>query len=398
MAIQKTIRVFIVSDHDDKRTALRAMLQTEGVAVVGDSRGGPSALDKVDGLAPDVVLITFGWDDRETLTMAERIYLYRPGCAVLLVAEEADQKLLEAAMRSGVRSVLSWPVEKEVLLDTVRNAYRIETTRAAASPEINLNARSKVITVFGTKGGIGKTTIAVNLAVRLAAMKFKVALIDLDLQFGDCSVFLDLDPKETIAELVQEKTTFEMEGIRSYMTTHHTGVSVLPAPRSPEYAEAVHPDHIVHLLTVMRPYFDYIIVDTAPAFNECSLTAIEASVFVIYVAALDVSTLFNAKVSMDLMESLQLKEKVRPIINRMTDSILSVKDAEQVMGCPVVARIPVDWKCATNAINKGIPVVLDAPRSKMTEALVALAKLVSEDFGGGREKKDKTVSGRGKAG
>ncbi len=371
------LRIFLISDHDDRRNALKALLDPATMTLAGESRGGPLAHERVDAASPDAVILTAFDDEVSVMPLAERIYLYRPGCAILLVTDNPSPATLQQAMRAGVRSVLGWPVPETEFRDSVTLSCRQELARLCSGPEVRLNARSRILTVFGTKGGIGKTTVAVNLAVQLARKKFKVALLDLDLQFGDCSVFLDIDARETFAELVQEHRRLDMEILQGYLALHHSGLSLLPAPRSPEFADLIQPDHVSSVISVMKPFFDYIVVDTPPAFNDCTLTALEVSDMILYLAALDISTLCNAKVTMDVLESLQLKDRVRPVINRETESIITLKDAESVMDCAIRSRIPVDWNAATGAINKGIPVVLGAPRSRMSQALVKLADQVA---------------------
>jgi len=248
--------------------------------------------------------------------------------------------------------------------------------RASNNKIKRVNWESKVITVFGTKGGIGKTTTSVNLAVALAQMGKKIALIDLDLQFGDVGVFLDLEPKDSIAELVQEKSSFEIDTIKSFMALHSSGVSVLAAPKSPEYAEIVTAEHIEKIINTVRPYFDYIIIDTPPAFNDSTLMAIDNSNFVLFVITLEISTLRNAKISSEVFNTLNQKEKLKIVVNRDHASGISIKDAEKVLGSEIFFRMISDWKTAISSLNKGIPIVLDSPKSELANQFNALAKKV----------------------
>jgi pilus assembly protein CpaE len=270
---------------------------------------------------------------------------------------------------------MQWPVEQKQLIENIKLAANLEKMRNSTSGPgaSNMSWGSKVITVFGTKGGIGKTTLAVNLAVKLSESKKKVALIDLDLQFGDVNVFLDIEPKDTLSELVQDNNTFDIDTIKNYMVLHSSGASVLCSPKSPEYAETITPSHIEKIINTIRPFYDYIIIDTPPVFNECTLTAIEISSKFLFVIALDISTLRNAKISMNLMESLQQVEKVNLVVNREVESIITVNDAEKIMGGKILVRIPADWKTATAALNKGVPFVKGYPNAKLSSVISDLA-------------------------
>jgi pilus assembly protein CpaE len=371
------IKILIIGNDEGRKESIRKILIEEGMTVAGEARGGLAGLDRISSCSPDIVLI-IGDSDSEDLSVAERVYLHRPGCAVILIEQELDTDTLQMAMKAGIRNVLRWPPERKHLTESIRLAYNMEKMRiTAGSGSSNMIWGSKVITVFGTKGGIGKTTIAANLAVKLAQRKMKVALIDLDLQFGDVNVFLDLDSKETIAELVSSKENFDIEAIKHYMTLHSSGIDVLCSPRSPEYAETITPVHVERIINTIRSYYDYIIIDTPPMFNDCTLTAIEVSSQVLFIIALDISTLRNAKISMNLFDSLQQANKVKLVVNREVESVITKGDAEKIMGGKIVSTLPADWKIATAALNKGVPFVVEAHSSRLSNALSELAANVA---------------------
>jgi pilus assembly protein CpaE len=236
---------------------------------------------------------------------------------------------------------------------------------------------SRVITVFGSKGGLGKTTIATNLAVKLASYKKKVALVDLDLQFGDVHVFLDIEPKDTIAEMVQEVHTPNIDTVRSYMVVHSSGVHVLCAPRSPEYADVVSAEKVQSLIGLLRSYYDFVIIDTPPTFNEVALTAIESSATVLFVTGLDISILKNSRLSMSILDSLQQMDKIRVLVNRAVEvSTITISDVQKILGCPIWARIPSDYAVAVSALNRGMPFVSLSPKTKLSQSLSEIASLL----------------------
>jgi len=372
------IKVLVVADSESERYELKNILTTDDIAIVAFSKPGAAVLDKTVSLLPEVVVMMGDKNSNDFSEVAERIYMSIPSCMVLLLCEDLDMDIVEKAMRAGIRKVLPWPCDQKTLIENIKLLSSVEKMRSLNSKQQRVTWQSKVITVFGTKGGIGKTTIAINLAVALSRGGKKVALVDLDLQFGDCGVFLDLEPKDSIAELVQEKNTFDIDSIKSYMVLHSSGVSVLCAPKSPEYADVVTGEHVEKIINTMRPYFDYVIIDTAPSYSDCSIAAIENSNSVLFVISLDISTLRNAKISADVFETLNQKDKMSVVVNRDHESGISLKDAEKVLGCKMFMRIHSDWKTAISALNKGVPVVIDAPRSQIGQQFLQLAKLVND--------------------
>lgn len=371
------IKVFILSSSKEKTDLIAQTLgKSLDIGVVGSAFPERSAFEALPQAAPDVVVMTAEGTDETILSAAQRIYVTMPGCPIMLLYDQQPPEFLQKAVRAGVRNLVRLPCEPRELLENIRYLYHLEEARQTSSPQAGLQWQSQVITIFGTKGGIGKTTIAVNLAAALARLRKKVAIIDLDLQFGDVGVFLDMETKDTLSELVQENN-INMEKISTYLMLHASGVSVLCAPRSPEYAETVGASHVEKILSSIRSYYDYVIVDTGPIFTDPTITALEHSNVILFPLTLDVSTLRNAKISMGILNSLGQKDKVQVVVNRETKSIISLKDAERILGMQVMEHIPSDWDTATNALNKGMPFVLDRPNAKISQGIYSLARKIS---------------------
>jgi len=373
------INVLLISKMERNIGLLKRMIDDEEIFVIGETSGGSLALDKIENTSPDIIIMTLGAGDTDVLNLAERIILHRPRTFVILVAENLDVEMMQSAVKVGCHNITEIPSSSKEFCDYIKSVYNNEKIRLKSLNEKeNLLWSSTVITVFGAKGGLGKTTIAANLAVKLAEKRKKVALVDLDLQFGDVNIFLDIEPKETITELVQEVISPNIDSVRSYMTVHSSGVHVLCAPRSPEYAELVSPEKVLSLLTLLRSYYDYVIIDTAPSFSEINMTALESSSLIFFVTGLDISILKNSKLSISLLESLQQTDKVRVIVNRAVDmSSITIKDVQKIIGYPIWAKIPSDYKTAVNALNRGIPFVTGLPTSKLTQSINELTDLLT---------------------
>ncbi|MDP4118852.1 MAG: AAA family ATPase [Bacillota bacterium] len=370
------IKVMIVGNNDNRIFELKSLLGNEEIAFVGFTKYGDSAMEKAISLKTNVIIIQCDNEYDDAIELAENVYVKMPGCSVIILCDRLDVEIIEKAMRAGVRKALQFPIDSKTLIDNIKTAYSVEQSRALNSGSSSVNMQSRVITVFGCKGGIGKTTIAVNLAVVLANMGKKVAVIDTDLQFGDANVFFDIDSKDTIAELVEDRSSSDIDTIKRFTYLHYSGVSVLCAPRSPEYAEYVSAKNIETIINTMRPYYDYIIIDTAPTFNDASMTAIESANLVLLVLCMDISTLRNTKTTLNILDSLQQKDKVEVVINRTTDGIITIKDINRILDMQIKNKISFDFKTALTCHNKGVPIVIEAPRTVIAQEIVQLARNV----------------------
>lgn len=379
------VNVLLISKLDSTLYRIRQMINDEEISIIGESQGGSQALDKIENMSPDILIMTLGSGDMDVLNLTERVIMHRPRTFVILLTDDMNMETLQQAIRIGAHNVIEFPTSAKHFADYIKTVYTSETTRLnALNDKQNLSWMSRVITVFGSKGGLGKTTIATNLAVKLAENKKKVALIDLDLQFGDVHVFMDIEPKDTISELVQEVYTPNIDSVRSYMVVHSSGVHVLCAPRSPEYAEIVSAERVQSLLTLLRSYYDYVIIDTPPTFNDVALTAIESSSTVLFVTGLDISILKNSKLSLSLLDSLQQKDKIKVLVNRAVEmNSITLNDVQKILNCPIWARIPSDYKVAVSALNRGVPFVIAAPNTKLSQSITYVADLLlsgKEDY------------------
>ena len=368
------ISVLLISKIERNINVLRRMIDDPDIAVIGESNGGSLALDKIENMSPDVIAMVYGEGDTDVLNLAERIIYHRPRTFVVLVAEHLDVEMMQGALKAGCHNIVEMPQTSKEMNEYIKSVYNNETLRLKSiSQNDNLVWTSTVITVFGAKGGLGKSTIAANLAVGLAQSRKKVALIDLDLQFGDLHIFLDLEPKETITELVQDTASPSIDSIRSYMTVHSSGVHVLCAPRSPEYAELISAEKVMSLLSLLRSYYDYVVIDTAPTFSDVNVTALESSTYIFFVTGLDISILKNSKLSISLLDSLQLTDKVRVIVNRAVDmNSISINDVQKITGFNIWAKVPSDYKVAVTALNRGVPFVIGARNSKLAQSVTGM--------------------------
>jgi len=306
------------------------------------------------------------------------------GAGIVLCPTEITQNLLHDALRAGADDVVAaaaLPAEMgEVFGEVLR---RIRTRAGTVEPTAPAPA-GRVVTVLSMKGGVGKTVVSSNLAVAIAGLGKSVALVDLDLQFGDVGIVLGLEPTQTIVGAVQSGERLDADMLRGFMVEHSSGVRALLAPTLPEDAEIVTASRIDRILGLLVTMFDYVIIDTPPTLDEAVLTALDRSDRVLVVTMMDVASIKNSRVSLQKLRQLGYNGSLVDIMLNRADSkvYLKAEEVEEVIGMPIKYRLPSDLQIP-RSVNKGVPVVLDAPRSHPARVLEETAKsIVAEREGG----------------
>jgi pilus assembly protein CpaE len=312
------------------------------------------------------------------MNLAERLRVSRPHVGLVLVRARVDAKLLSDALRAGVREVVN-SRELASINAAARHAQELAARMLAVGGEDGEeegHGRATIITVFSAKGGCGKTTVSTNLAAALVdGGRREVCIVDLDLAFGDVAIAMQLFPTHTISDAVALEDTLDQSGVASLLTQHSPGLRVLSAPVEPGLAENIPVSLVSKLLTIMRDMFDYIIVDTPPAFTDQVLAAFDASDLAILLATLDIPALKNLKLSLETLELLNYpREKIRLILNRADSKVgLDAGEVEKTLRAPISALIP-SSRAVPAATNRGVPIVTDQPHHPVSLALVGFAE------------------------
>ncbi len=310
------------------------------------------------------------------LAGAESLLARRPDVGAILIAEDLSTDLFQRAMRSGIRDVLGAPVDTGQLNEAVsRIAQTVVVSRPSGGGSAALDGdrpQGRVITVFSTKGGAGKSVMATNLAVLLAQRaEGTVALVDADLQFGDVAVMLKLAPQHTIVDAVGSFDRLDVGFIETLLSTHpQTGLKVLPAPLEPAFADQIGADQMVKIIQLLRSFCDYVVIDTPAYFNEVVLALIEESDDVILVAGMDIPNIKNVKIGLQTLRLLNTPmSKIHLILNRANSKVkLEVSEVERTLQVKAEALIPSDV-VVPQSVNKGLPVVIDSPKSAIARGL-----------------------------
>lgn len=320
---------------------------------------------------PEVLILGPDLPIEEALRLATVLDVQVPNLMVLLVSEP-DPTLVLQAMRAGVRDVLSPsadPAQLRVLLEracqSFANRHRTEQQVPAESH------KGAVIGVYSPKGGVGKTTIATNLAVGLGKLApMSVVLVDLDLQFGDVASGLYLNPEHTVTDAVSPAAAQDTLVLKAFLTVHPASIYALCAPVSPVEADYITPEQVTRLLEQLAEEFQYVVVDTAPGLPEIGLAAMEACTDIVWVSAMDIPSVRGLRSGMDILRQLEILPEGRHVVLNMADSKcgLTVQDIESTIGAPVDVSVPRSRAVALST-NRGMPVLLDARKDPAAKGL-----------------------------
>lgn len=315
-------------------------------------------------LGPNVAL-------ESALAIADQLRIQRPTISVVLVRDVVDTEVLTRSMHAGVRDVVA-DGDMAAIGTALDRAQEVWQALRGSAPAPVLG---KVLTVFSPKGGVGKTTTSVNLALALASEGGrKVCLVDMDLAFGDVAITLQLFPTHSIEHLIGSEDTLDFALVESMLTQHDSGVMVLAAPSLPDARDRVTGALVTRVIKTLQEHFDYVVVDSAPTFDEQTLTALDGTDECVIVATLDVPTLKNVRVALDTLDMLSLVLGHRHLLlNRADDQVgLGADKVESILGMEVAARMAtsIDIAAATNA---GLPIVLSSPDHDSSRVVRGLA-------------------------
>ncbi|MFZ5869249.1 MAG: AAA family ATPase [Actinomycetota bacterium] len=326
---------------------------------------------------PSELLLVVGPDIdlAAALDIAESQRLDRPEVGVVLLRHRLDVTVLAQSLRAGVREVVN-PDDLAALAEACRRSLDISRRMLGVQGVEHAGAHGRVAVVFSAKGGCGKTTMATNLAVALAAGgRQRVCLVDLDLAFGDVAIAMQLLPARTIVDAVAMEGKLDEQGVKNLVTPHSPGLDTICAPLEPGEAERIPTQVVVELIKVLRTLYDHVVIDTPPAFTEHVLAAFDGADSYVLLATLDIPALKNLRLTLDMLDLLGYpRDSWQVVLNRSDSKVgLSVDDVEQTLKCPIAAQVP-SSRAVSASINKGVPIVLDEPQHPVSIAIRQLAE------------------------
>ena len=335
------------------------------------------ALKQTLAAAPDEFAIVLGpgVDLEAAASLADMLRVTRPSTSVILIRRRVDTSVLAEALRSGMREVVE---ERDLtgLGAAVSRAKQVWTALNGPQAAEATGPMGQLITVFSPKGGVGKTTLAVNLAIALSDKgRKRVCVVDLDLGFGDIAITLQLIPARTIADAVHFESGLDFSVLEPLLTPHGTGISALVAPVQPDAKDAIPASLVGRILNMLKANFDFVVVDTAPTFDEFVLQAFDETDQLLLVTTLDVPTLKNVKIAVETLDLLNFpKPRRHLVLNRADDKVgLSAEEVESTLAMKIEVSIPTSSQVA-NATNSGEPITSALPKHPVSQAVSRMAQ------------------------
>jgi pilus assembly protein CpaE len=376
--------VLIVEPHDGYATWLASNALAGLTDRVVRAANTDEAMAAVAAEGRDVLAAVFGpsLSDRDALALAGALQQGTPDVSVILVRRQESGELIRQALRVGVKDVLSSASDETAVRTAAARAIEIARTLrgrlgGGAPTDGEAKPPGRVVTVFSSKGGCGKTFLSTNLAVALSRGGAEVALVDLDLHFGDVAIMLHLFPSHTIYD-ASESPALDALSLKSFLTRHDSGIWTLVAPTEPTIADSISPSSIGNILKLLRTAFDYVVIDTPPAFSEPVLAAFDESDWLVMLATLDVPSIKNLRLTLQTMELLHFpKNRIRVVVNRADSKVgLRLPDVEKLLSSPVDATIP-SSRSVPLSVNKGSPIMLEEPKGPVADAVRRVAALLT---------------------
>jgi pilus assembly protein CpaE len=389
------IKVLIVSDQQGEReNIVDALSNVDYISLIDGAGTAEQALEILEQRHVDVVLVE-AYIAGNGYKLTEKITELFPGVAVIIIERELREETMRAALFSGAKDVLLLPFTPSSLVNVIYRIHQAEKKKLdlqKGKPMAHRQARRGVlITVFGTKGGIGKTFVAINLAVALSQQNDNsVALVDLDLDFGNAALAMNIIPRFTISDVVSEISHLDQDLLESYLIPHGSGIKLLAADAEPQVNEFVTAEHVSLILKTLQSTYDYVVVDMPARFYEPVDPALQEADLLLLLATPEVVTLRNIKSCLNTLAHFKYPmAKIKLLLNKVDSrDDIKIRDVEATLNNRIFAVLQEEHRLVCSSMNQGIPVVSLYPRSKISRGLNDLALRIS-----GMGKKAKTKTG-----
>lgn len=393
--MSNVLRLAIVDPNDGTRNSLKnLLLGLDVVWLEAECSRYEFFADVIGQTHPDLGIICVDSNPEKALSLIESLRDSAPECAILVVSSSSDGHTILRAMRAGAREFLTHPVRVE---DLVGALDRISGQKFGTGEGKTRSCH--VIAVAGVTGGVGSTSLAVNLGCTLAKdSRNTVALVDLDLALGDADVFLDTIPDYTIVDVAQNISRLDFTLLKRSLTKHASGLYLMPRPVQLQDTELVTPEDLTRVFGLLKATFTHLILDLSKSFSAVDMVALKSAKDVLLVTQLDLPCLRNiVRLMMSFNDVEGLKDKVKIIVNRsgLESGQISIKKAQETMGKDVYWQIPNDYRTMVEVRNNGVPLVDQAPKAGITQAVIGLADALTK---GAHSEQKEVVDAAGKSG
>lgn len=382
------IKVLLIEkESKDSELISETLSNIDYMDLVGHVESQEEADYYIDENYPNVIIIGMNLDlDRHSL--AQYLHEEFSDIAIIMIEEELKEDTMYRALFVGAKDVIISPFSSAKLVDSVYRAEQLVKGKEMVHKETSTRLRKRgkrghVITVFSTKGGVGKTFVTTNLAVALAKdTDKKVCLVDLDLDFGNAVLALNMVPRLTILDTVDDIRNIDESIIESYLIPHESGIKVLPANAKPQINEFINAEHVEIILRAVQGAFDYVVVDMPARFYEPVNPAFHAADILLMVTTPEISAVRNIKSTIQTLQELNYpKSKIKVVLNKADSSgQIKSKDVESTLNQALYSVIPADYKRAILSLNDGIPITMGKPRNPMSKSFMNLSSKIKAEF------------------
>jgi pilus assembly protein CpaE len=371
--VSETIRTLIALDADADRDVVQSALPSEAdIQIVGFVEGFEESWNALQATSTDLLVVACpGYSDR-ALFFIEGAVKQHPDRPIVVICESSPNGFVRRVFEAGADDIVTLPESPERVLFALQKAVARKQGSAVATGL----ALSPMICVLGPKGGTGKTLTSCNLSVSLAKRGQKVALVDLDLQFGDVGLALGLKPERTIYDLAKSAGSLDADKVDDYLVEHASGLRVLMGPTRPDQAAAISVEFLREVYANLRSTHDFVVVDTAPGFTPEVIASVDSSSHICMVGMLDSLSLKNMKLGLETLELMGYDpERIRLVLNRADTRVGIARDEVEA----IVARAPDIFvpsdRDIPRSFNEGVPVVTSKSKSEAAHAFMELAAL-----------------------
>jgi len=377
--MSNVLRLAIVDPDDSKREALKTMLLgMDMIWLEAECSRFEFFSDVVAQTGPDIGLVAIDSDPEKGLELVAKLTETSPNCSVLVVSSSNDGDLILRVLRAGAKEFLNEPVRIEDLLAALGRISERRHGHSEGKPR-----GSQVIAVAGAIGGVGTTSLAVNLGCSLAANpENSVALIDLDLCLGDADVFLDTIPDYTLVDVAQNVSRLDFALLKRSLTKHSSGMYLLPRPVQLEDMGLITPEDLQRVIGLLKATFTHLILDLSKSYSAIDMIALEMANQILLVTQLDLPCLRNVvRLMMSFTEMGDIAEKVKIVINRagLENGQITAKKAEETIGKEIFWQLPNDYRTMVEVRNNGVPLIQQAPKAAITQSISTLADALGND-------------------
>lgn len=381
------MKLLLLADSEtDRLNIVDTLKNIDYVQLAGDFIDEAPVLELLERSPMDILLMGSGRGGNR-YAFAEKVSSQYPGTGIIMMEESLQEETMHNALFAGAKDVLIKPIEPEKLMNAIYRIHQLQEKKVALQQEapqkkVRKSELGQVYTVFSTKGGVGKTFVSINLAASLAKNQEKrVVLVDLDLDFGNAALALNLYPKFTISDIVDDIRHIDSDLIESYLVPHESGIKVLPANLQQQMNEFINADHIRIIIEALRESFDYVIIDMPARFFETIMPALALADHLLVITTPEISSVRNIKALLVTLKELNFPQsKIRIILNKEdSKGDIKQKDVEATLNKKVDASIGFDYRRVMSSLNRGVPLVYEYPKNSISKHIDKMRMRIVQD-------------------